>query len=109
MDCKIVHEEKKTRFVIKDAGNEAAPNLGKLIYYFENGDILVIDHTEVDPSLKGMGMGSKLVDSFMDYSRKIGCKVDSECDFANSVIDNYMDKYKDLLVEGRGYRAQSQL
>lgn len=38
--------------------------------YIKEGDILEVDHTEVDDSLKGQGIAAKLVDKLTAHARE---------------------------------------
>ncbi|MEM9679724.1 MAG: GNAT family N-acetyltransferase, partial [Bacteroidota bacterium] len=39
------------------------------------GTKIIIDHTEVDESIKGPGVGSQLVEASVEYARKEGVKI----------------------------------
>lgn len=47
---------------------------------------MIIDHTEVDESLKGQGVGRKLLDQLVEYVRQHDIKVLPLCPYANSVF-----------------------
>ncbi|NTW71818.1 MAG: N-acetyltransferase [Eubacteriaceae bacterium] len=96
MELKIEHEKNKNRFVISDEENAIT---GSLNYHMEKTDLIIIDYVEVHRSHRGKGMGAKLVDALMKYAKELGCKVDSRCSYASSVIYKNRDKYKEMLRE----------
>ena len=44
--------------------------LAEMAYFMRNEQLMVIEHTEVDPALKGQGIGKKLQAGLVDYARK---------------------------------------
>jgi len=49
--------------------------------------MLIIDHTEVNESLRGMGVGERLLDQLVRYARANKLKVIPLCPFAKSVFE----------------------
>ena len=45
---------------------------------------MIIEHTEVDESLKGQGIGIRLLEALVDYVRAEGIKVIPLCPFAKA-------------------------
>lgn len=67
---------------------------GKLsIVVYENVDdeTLALTHTEVDPSLEGHGVGSKLVEGVLDYIEQHDLKIVPLCPF----VDVYLKRHAD--------------
>lgn len=60
------------------------------------GDAIVIDHTEVDDSLRGKGIGEKLVRAGVEFARKNNLKIVAQCPFAAKVIDE-TPEFQDVL------------
>lgn len=55
--------------------------------YVESGEKkIIIDHTEVDPSLQGQGIGKKLQAELVAYVRENNIKVVPLCPFANATF-----------------------
>lgn len=55
--------------------------------YIESGEKkIIIDHTEVDPSLQGQGIGKKLQAELVAYVRENNIKVLPLCPFANATF-----------------------
>ncbi|MCF7560068.1 N-acetyltransferase [Sabulilitoribacter multivorans] len=70
--------------------------LAQMTYTVANSDKIIIDHTEVDPSLKGQGVGYKLVESSVEFARTNNLKILPLCPFANAVFKKKSD-YSDVL------------
>jgi len=61
--------------------------LAEMSYVWSGDNRIIIDHTEVDPSLKGQGVGKKLFDRVIAFSREKNLKVLPLCPFAKSLFD----------------------
>lgn len=64
--------------------------------YEEREDRLVFTHTEVDPRLKGQGMGSRLARAALDDARQRGRRIVPECAFIAAYLCRHPD-WNDLL------------
>ncbi len=62
---------------------------------------IVFTHTEVPPSMEGMGVGSALARTGLDYARAEGLTVIPLCPFIAAFIRRH-PAYQDLVM--RGYR-----
>ena len=65
--------------------------------YSMAGDIIIIDHTEVDAQLKGTGAGAKLVAAAVVWARAERRRIMPLCPFAKSVFDK-TPEYADVLM-----------
>ncbi|HRO43670.1 MAG TPA: GNAT family N-acetyltransferase [Flavipsychrobacter sp.] len=87
----ILHEngEKKGRFYTSDG-------LAEIVYswFMEKG--IIIEHTEVDPSLGGKGVGRHLVNAVVNWARTENIKVMPLCVFAKATFDR-TPEYQDVL------------
>jgi len=92
----IQHEDngKKGRFFI----NENGKDLAEIVYTWASPTVIIIHHTEVDPQLKGQGVGNKLVDEIVAWARKNNLKIDPLCPFANAVLRK-KEEYHDVLFK----------
>lgn len=70
----------------------------EMTYSHEGTGKIIIDHTEVDDSLKGEGVGYKLVDAAVNYSRENKLKVIATCPFVTAVFKKKSDTYADVLL-----------
>ena len=58
-------------------------------YEIENG-VYNIDHTFVDDSLRGQGIGSKLVQEAVNTIKGKGAQIQATCPFANKWLEENM-------------------
>jgi predicted GNAT family acetyltransferase len=63
------------------AGNE----LGHMRYR-RDGNVIVIEHTEVDTSLRGHEGGRRFFDAMVQWARKCHVRIRSECPFTTSMF-----------------------
>ena len=59
---------------------------------------MIIEHTEVDDSLAGKGVGKQLVSTAVDFARTNNIKIIPLCPFAKSVFDR-VKEWQDVLVK----------
>ena len=77
---------------------EGGKKLAEMAYFMRNEKLMVIDHTEVDESLKGQGIGKKLQAELVDYVRSNNIKVIAVCPFAKANFEK-MPEWQDVLVK----------
>ena len=65
--------------------------------YQPAGDVLVFPHTEIEPPLRGRGLGAELVRGALDDVRRQGKAVDPQCWYVAQFIDEHPD-YADLVA-----------
>ncbi|SEL12276.1 hypothetical protein SAMN05661044_02060 [Olivibacter domesticus] len=82
MEIKHKKGDKNGYFYYEKDGNE----LAQMAYVWAGADKLIIDHTEVDDSLKGQGIGKKLLAQLVDFVRAEKIKVIPLCPFANATL-----------------------
>jgi predicted GNAT family acetyltransferase len=71
--------------------------LAELVYTKPSNDKMIIEHTEVDESLSGKGIGLQLVHTAVDYARTHQMKIIPLCPFAKSVFDK-KPEFADVLA-----------
>jgi predicted GNAT family acetyltransferase len=76
---------------------ENEERLAEMVYSIPAADKMIIEHTEVDDSLGGKGVGKQLVSAAVDYARTEGLKIIPLCPFANSVFKR-MKEWQDVLA-----------
>jgi uncharacterized protein len=69
----------------------------ELVYSKPSADKMIIEHTEVDESLAGKGVGLQLVRTAVEYARTHQLKVIPLCPFAKSVFDR-KEEFRDVLL-----------
>lgn len=76
---------------------------GKLIaevtYVPSGEDKVILDHTFVDPSLRGQGIAAQLVDKVVEEMEKEGKKIVPLCPYAKELFDRKPEKYKHIEAE----------
>lgn len=70
--------------------------LAQMTYVWAGKDRIIIDHTEVNEALKGMGAGKQMVSKAVDFAREKGIKIIPLCPFARSVFDK-VKEFSDVL------------
>ena len=82
MSSSISHAEKDHRgaFFIDQDGRRVA----EMTYTRASDSLVIIDHTEVDPSLGGQGVGRRLLDAAVRWARETHTKVIATCPYASA-------------------------
>jgi predicted GNAT family acetyltransferase len=81
----ISHEESGHRgaFFYQQDGKR----LAEMTYSRANASLVIIDHTEVDASLGGQGVGRQLLDAAVKWARETHTKVMATCPFAKAQFE----------------------
>ena len=82
-----------SRFEIK----EKDEILGEMVYRIEDDKKLIIEHTYLDPSLRGKNLGFELLKELAKFARSKQLKVKSECSYASKLLEKNKDTFKDLI------------
>ena len=91
---KIERDEhgKKGAFYIEEEGEWIAE-----MTYFRSGDgEITIDHTEIDPKLRGEGIGDDLISEAVKFARAEGLKIKATCPYAEKVLGKHPE-FADVL------------
>lgn len=85
----IQHEktETKGRFYVEVDGKTEA----EMTYSNAGNDKFIIDHTEVNDSLRGKNVGYQLVNAAVKYARVNNLKIIPLCPFANAIFKKNSD------------------
>lgn len=70
--------------------------LAEMHYIWAGKDRIIIDHTDVNAVLKGMGAGKQMVTKAVEFAREKGIKIVPLCPFAKSVFDK-VKEFSDVL------------
>lgn len=55
-----------------------------MTYSRVNASLVIIEHTEVAPSLGGQGVGRRLLDAAVQWARRTNTKLGATCPFASA-------------------------
>src|SRR5437868_5641320 len=82
----ILHEQQGLRhaFYIERDGRRVAE---QTVSAGADGKLVIIDHTEVDDSLRGQGVARLLTVHTVEWARKGGMKLVPVCPFAKAIIE----------------------
>lgn len=84
---RILHDEQGVRgaFHVEEGGRRVA----EMTYGRSHArpGTVIVDHTFVDPSLRGRGVARQLVLAAVDWARRDGLKIEPVCPFARAVFD----------------------
>jgi len=69
--------------------------LAEMVYMKED-DRIIIQHTEVDETLRGKNIGFQLVERGVEYAREENLKIVPLCQFAKKVIERHKE-FQDVL------------
>lgn len=92
MTIKSKENESKGSVYVEQDGKK----LAEMTYSIASVNLIIIDHTEVDETLKGTGTGKQLLMIIIDKARKDNIKILPLCPFAKSVFDKD-ESLKDVL------------
>lgn len=87
MNVKLEDDGKHGKFFISANGKE----LAQMTFTWAGADKFIIDHTEVDDSLRGQGAGKQMLLNAVEYARTHYKKILPLCPFAKSVFDKNED------------------
>jgi uncharacterized protein len=93
MDIQRDEHGKNGAFFIDQDGEWVA----ELTYVRSGEGVITVDHTEVDESLQGQGVGEDLVKAVVEFARENNLKIKARCKFAKKVIDE-TPEYQDVLA-----------
>lgn len=91
----IQHQRSDTKgaFICEVNGKKMA----EMVYTMAGPQKMIIEHTEVDPSLKGQGVGKQLLKTLVEYVRENAIKVIPLCPFANATFKR-MKEWQDVVA-----------
>lgn len=94
MEIRHIKGRKRGAFVIK----REQERLAELTYSKPEDNSINIDHTEVDESLRGQGVGEDLVKAAVEFARENNLKVKATCQYASKLLGRN-DDYGDVFVK----------
>ncbi|PWH81270.1 GNAT family N-acetyltransferase [Brumimicrobium oceani] len=83
-----IRERENKGFAIAEEDDKKA---GMMTYSIPEGNFIIIDHTEVDPTFKGKGVGKKLLMRIVEMAREKEIKILPLCPFASAMFKKLED------------------
>jgi predicted GNAT family acetyltransferase len=83
------------KFFIQDGHEDT---LAALIYDQTSPGTMVIEHTEVDKTLRGRDIGDQLISKAVEFARSQNLKILPVCSFARAVFE-MKKEYRDVYAE----------
>jgi uncharacterized protein len=93
MNIELEKTEHGGEFIVKEEGER----LGELTYRLAGDSRMTIDHTGVDPSLRGKGVGRDLVVKAVEFARENDLKIMPVCPYARKIMEE-SDEFADVLA-----------
>ena len=92
-DDPILHEdgERHGAFFIERDGRRVAE-----LTYRMAGDTAIVDHTWVDPKLRGGRLAPNLVAAVVDWARRGKRQISPACSYVRMVMDRSPETYRDV-------------
>ncbi|KPM31219.1 N-acetyltransferase GCN5 [Croceitalea dokdonensis DOKDO 023] len=87
MEITITERNNKGFAIARENGNKA----GAMTYSIASKELIIIDHTEVEPEFKGKGVGKQLLYNIVEMAREKGIKIMPLCPFANAMFKKNED------------------
>lgn len=95
MSTEVLHLPGQNRYVFEKDGEQVG-----LTDYTLRGNSIHITHTEIDPHLRGGGLGSEMVQSVLDAIRTdTSYRVVAECPFVVDWLEQHPE-YQELELRG---------
>lgn len=91
LEVQVKEAQSKGSFFIENEGKV----LAEMTFSKAGTERIIIDHTEVDESLRGKGAGLKLLESAVNYVRKRNIKLLPLCPFAKATLQKHPE-WKDV-------------
>ena len=92
MEITIKERESKGFALAQEDGEKA----GMMTYSIPGSNFIIVDHTEVDDSFKGRGVGKQMLYKIVEMAREKDIKILPLCPFANAMFKK-LDDIKDVL------------
>lgn len=70
---------------------EGDKRIAEMVYVMAGPKKMIVEHTEVDESLRGQGVGAKLLEALVDFVRKEEINVIPLCPFASATFKKRAD------------------
>ncbi len=92
MNIQHINNSKRGKFFITNDEKTIA----EMTYIWTSESKIIIEHTEVDESLKGQGVAKKLLLALVAMAKSKALKVNATCDYAKAALEK-TDEFSDIL------------
>lgn len=79
--------------------NENNELMAETTFVFKANGEVDIDHTYVNPLLRGKGIAGKMMEVVAEYLRKESLKATATCSYANAWLKKHRELYSDIISE----------
>ncbi|WP_317194972.1 GNAT family N-acetyltransferase [Litoribacter ruber] len=97
------YKDTKMEILLKDDGTkgfamsrENNKRVGMMTYSIAGKNLIIIDHTDVDPEFNGKGVGKQMLYKIVEMAREKNIKIVPLCPFAASIFRK-SDDIRDVL------------
>lgn len=73
--------------------------IAEATYVFLDNRTVDINHTYVDPSLRGQGVAADMMETVAQRLRQDGLKAIASCSYANAWLNKHRDLYADVISD----------
>lgn len=92
IDIKLAQDDKRGEFTLYVNGEQS----GEMTFIYKEKDVISVNHTGINPELKGLGMGKYLMEEMVKFARENNLKVIPTCPYVKLMIDR-TPEYQDIL------------
>jgi len=92
MDIQVIEYESKGIAVAKDNDR----GMGSMTFSIAGPELIIIDHTDVDPEYTGKGVGKQLLYKIVGMARQKNIKIIPLCPFAASMFRK-LEEIRDVI------------
>ena len=78
--------------------SEGDRDLAEMTYIWDGDERFIIQHTEVDPSLEGKGVGKALIAAGVEFAKEKHVKILPVCPYAKKVMER-SEEYQEVLFK----------
>lgn len=95
MKVEHMNQNKSGEFKLVDETTN--DEVGEMTYVWQDEEVMIIDHTEIDPAYQGKNLGIELVKTAVEYARENNKKIIAMCPFAHAVFKNH-EEFNDVIM-----------
>ena len=79
-------------------GESQEDAIGRITFAVESEDVIVADHTFVNPDYRGKNIARQLLDRLVDYAREKHLKIRPQCSYVVKAFEKYRE-YQDIIAK----------